>query len=127
MKNEDLTDYVFPKLVKCQFNHHGPGGDIINSDSLCLLPLNVLHGKFFLLLWFYLILLAIISFLHLLFMRCLAFCSKNFCRYLLEEATYEITKDMGDFIVLSQIEKSLDKEMFSELMVLLKKKRNKCV
>ena len=105
----------------------GQGGNIINSDSLCLLPLNVLHEKLFLLLWFYLILLAIISFLHLLFMRCLAFCSKNLCRYLLEEATYEITKDMGDFIVLSQIEKNLDKEMFSELMVLLKKKRNKCV
>ena len=45
--NEDMTDYIFPKIAKCQFNYHGPGGYIINADSLCLLPLNVLHEKAF--------------------------------------------------------------------------------
>ena len=48
---------------------------------------------------------------------------KDFRRYLLEGATYE--ENMGDFIVLSQIEKNLDTEMCWELLILLKKKRNK--
>ena len=125
--NEDMTDYIFPKIAKCQFNYHGPGGEIINADSLCLLPLNILHEKLFLLLWFYLILIAIISFIHLLVMRCLALCCKRFRRYLLDGATYENTENMADFIVLSQIEKNVDAEMFWELLILLKNKRNKNV
>ena len=125
--NEDMTDYIFPKIAKYQFNYHGPGGYIINADSLCLLPLNVLHEKLFLLLWFYLILIAIISFLHLLIMRCLAFCSKRFCRYLREGVTNKNTEIMVDFIILSQIEKNLDTEVFWELLIMLKKKRNKNV
>ena len=34
---------------------------------------------------------------------------------------------MVDFIVLSQIEKNLDTEVFWELLIMLKKKRNKNV
>ena len=34
---------------------------------------------------------------------------------------------MVDFIILSQIEKNLDTEVFWELLIMLKKKRNKNV
>ena len=44
-----------------------------------------------------------------------------------QKTTYKNTENMGDFIVLSQIEKNLDTEMFGELLILLKKKRNKNV
>ena len=43
--------------------------------------------------------------------------------FVLEGATDENTENMGDFIVLSQIEKNLDTDIFWELLILLKKEK----
>ena len=78
-------DEVFPKMAKCQFNRHGPGGGIQvgiqlqataidnhqafvspccvsqNHDALCLLPLNIVNEKIYLCMWVWLIFLAAAS------------------------------------------------------------------
>lgn len=56
---------IFPKMAKCTFQRFGPSGSLQRYDNLCILPLNILNEKGYLILWFWLILLGIVSFLQL--------------------------------------------------------------
>ncbi|XP_011498557.1 PREDICTED: innexin inx2-like [Ceratosolen solmsi marchali] len=49
---------LFPKLTKCTIHTFGPGGSSQTHDALCVLPLNVVNEKIFVLLWFWLVFLA---------------------------------------------------------------------
>ena len=60
-------DEVFPKMTKCQFNKHGMGGGIQNHDGLCLLPLNIVNEKIYLVVWIWLIILAVASALAVIY------------------------------------------------------------
>jgi hypothetical protein len=128
---ENFTDTVFPKVAKCQFNRHGPGGDINNHDALCLLPLNILNEKLFLLLWVWLIFLFICSIMLLLY-RALCLCSRNFRKFMMKgTCNPKIVEcfckyaSFGDYIVICQISKSVDHETFSEFMIKYKNVYNK--
>ena len=47
-------------FCRCHMHLFGPSGTMQNLDGLCVLPLNILHDKVYLILWFwYLILLAV--------------------------------------------------------------------
>lgn len=52
---------VFPRMTKCTFKKFGPSGTIESRDSFCVLALNILNEKIYIFLWFWLIILAIIS------------------------------------------------------------------
>jgi len=52
---------VFPRVTKCTFHKFGPSGTIQTHDALCILALNILNEKIYIFLWFWFILLAIIS------------------------------------------------------------------
>ena len=78
---------VFPKVTKCSFQNFGVSGSIqewvkINHqrsdifklvsklsrfDGLCVLPINMINDKIYILLWFWLFILAIISGLHFIY------------------------------------------------------------
>ena len=49
---DDPFHLVFPKMTKCNLEMYGPSGTIVNYDGLCVLPVNILNEKIFLLLWF---------------------------------------------------------------------------
>jgi hypothetical protein len=51
MYRTDPLAVVFPTVTKCTFAMVGPSGNIINFDSLCVLPINVYNEKFYPLLW----------------------------------------------------------------------------
>ena len=63
----DPMDAVFPKVTKCTFHTYGPSGTINRHDSLCILALNIINEKIFVFLWFWFVLLAIISALALVY------------------------------------------------------------
>ena len=44
---------VFPKVTKCSFHKYGPSGTIEIRDGLCVLPLNIINEKIYILLWFW--------------------------------------------------------------------------
>ncbi|CAG0900083.1 unnamed protein product, partial [Darwinula stevensoni] len=52
---------TFPLLGKCDFHRYGPSGTIQNLDALCVLPANVINEKIFVALWFWFIILAVIT------------------------------------------------------------------
>uniref|UniRef100_A0A2P2HW92 Innexin n=1 Tax=Hirondellea gigas TaxID=1518452 RepID=A0A2P2HW92_9CRUS len=54
----DPMIFVFPRMTKCLFHKFGPSGNIVRHDAFCLLPLNILNEKIFILQWFWFIILA---------------------------------------------------------------------
>jgi hypothetical protein len=52
---------VFPRVTKCTFHKFGPSGTIQAHDALCILALNILNEKIYIFLWFWFIILAILS------------------------------------------------------------------
>ena len=64
MEQEDRTDpmsRVFPKVTKCTFHKFGPSGTVQGFDGLCVLPLNIINEKIYVFLWFWFVILAIIT------------------------------------------------------------------
>lgn len=52
---------VFPRVTKCTFHKFGPSGTIQEHDALCILALNILNEKIYIVLWFWFIILTIMS------------------------------------------------------------------
>ena len=67
---EDRLDpliYVFPRMTKCTFHKFGTSGEVEKHDALCLLPLNIVNEKVYIFLWFWFILLSVLSILVILY------------------------------------------------------------
>jgi len=119
----DPMNDVFPKVAKCQFNRHGPGGDINNHDALCLLPLNIVNEKIYLIMWIWLIFVAFWSALAVLY-RFLCMCSTSFRTFILSRTSgkwsYAASAckggQYGDWFMLRQLSKNVDEEVFSHFL-----------
>lgn len=61
---------IFPKVAKCTWHKFGPSGTIQTEDSMCVLPLNIVNEKTYIVLWLVYIITAsitgIVLALHLL-------------------------------------------------------------
>jgi len=57
----DPVHMDFPKMTKCDFYTHSSAGQIDKSDAMCLLPLNILNEKVFLVIWCWFIFLITVS------------------------------------------------------------------
>lgn len=49
----DILDTIFPKMTKCDFYKYGQSGSIQRHDALCVMALNVVHEKIYVILWFW--------------------------------------------------------------------------
>ena len=63
----DPMIYVFPRMTKCTFHKFGTSGNIEKHDALCILPLNIVNEKIYIFIWFWLLLLGVLSFLVLVY------------------------------------------------------------
>lgn len=64
MNQENRSDpmlEVFPRITKCTFHKYGASGSIQKHDALCVLALNILNEKIYIFLWFWFIILALLS------------------------------------------------------------------
>lgn len=52
---------VFPRITKCTFHKYGASGSIQKHDALCVLALNIINEKIYILLWFWFIFVAVLS------------------------------------------------------------------
>jgi len=67
---EDRTDpmsRVFPRVSKCTFKKFGPSGTLQTHDTLCVLPINIINEKIYVFLWFWLLILLVITLFSLLY------------------------------------------------------------
>ena len=67
LERDDPMSKVFPKVTKCTFHKYGPSGTIELRDGICVLPLNVINEKIFIFVWFWILILAAITGLYLIF------------------------------------------------------------
>ncbi|XP_037092295.1 innexin inx2-like [Pollicipes pollicipes] len=60
---EEVSPFTstFPKLTKCEMRPYGTSGSRQTIDALCVLALNVLNEKVYLVLWFWLIILSVLT------------------------------------------------------------------
>uniref|UniRef100_T1JN41 Innexin n=1 Tax=Strigamia maritima TaxID=126957 RepID=T1JN41_STRMM len=76
MDDNDRTDpmiQVFPRVTKCIFHKYGPSGTVQRHDSLCVLPLNIVNEKIYLIMWFWFVVLAIVTSIWLIWLVVLMF------------------------------------------------------
>ena len=62
----DPMAVVFPTVTKCTFRKFGASGTITNEDALCLLPINIVNQKLYVFLWFWLVILCVMTATNLL-------------------------------------------------------------
>lgn len=57
----DPMAQVFPRVTKCSFFKYGPSGTVQTHDAICVLPVNIVNEKLYIFLWFWLVILAVLS------------------------------------------------------------------
>ena len=60
-RRDDPFNLIFPKMTKCFMETYGPSGTIQRYDSLCVLTINVFNEKLYLMLWFVMVVLAVVA------------------------------------------------------------------
>lgn len=53
--------FFFFKVTKCIFHKYGPSGSIQKHDALCVMALNIVNEKIYTVLWFWFVVLAVIT------------------------------------------------------------------
>merc|ERR1719402_1593737 len=67
---------LFPKTTKCEFHKYGSSGTVERVDGLCVLPLNIINEKIYVFLWFWFIIVSIITGIQVVF-RAVLLCSSS--------------------------------------------------
>ncbi|XP_014477993.1 PREDICTED: innexin inx2-like [Dinoponera quadriceps] len=121
----DPMSKVFPKVTKCTFHKYGPSGSVQKFDGLCVLPLNIVNEKIYVFLWFWFIILAILSALSLAYRLAVILSPK--LRYVLLRARSRLSPQeqvkiisdkcqIGDWFVLYQLGKNMDPLVYKQLI-----------
>lgn len=61
LSDEPILDVVFPKMSKCTFHKFGPSGTMQKHDVICVLPLNIVNEKTYVILWWWYWVLGVVS------------------------------------------------------------------
>ena len=61
-------------MTKCTFHKFGPSGTVEKFDGLCVLPLNIINEKIYVFLWFWFIILTVITGMQVIYRFVLVLC-----------------------------------------------------
>ena len=124
---------AFPRIASCNYHRFGTAGDQGNINALCILSLNIINDKVFLVLWWWFLLLVFLGVLRVLF-RCVQFNSAKLRFALLDLRMHRYFKhsentenvrsyvrkcSRGDWFVLYQLSKNLNRPFFMDFLVTL--------
>jgi len=123
---------VFPTVTKCSFPKFGPSGTVATVDGLCLLPLNTVNEKFFVVLWCWFILLAVWTTVFLAY-RTITILSRSVRLWLLHRSGRAIRKNRmgllavelgyGDWFILHTLSSKMPAWLFLDLVRSLARER----
>lgn len=122
---------IFPRVTKCTFHKYGPSGTIERHDAMCVLALNIINEKIYVALWFWFIILAVLTGLYFLYV--LAVISvPSMRKVLIERNAKHDFKDridpimkkanMGDWFVIFLLSKNMDSVLFKDFVTKLSEK-----
>ncbi|TRY75101.1 hypothetical protein TCAL_09359 [Tigriopus californicus] len=128
----DPMHIVFPKVTKCTFNKYGPSGTIEPKDGLCVLPLNIINEKMFIFIWFWLVIVAIVTGIFLLYRIAVLLgpqirvalitvkgsksTKRSDVEAILDPASLSFAEKLGDWLVLYFVCKNLDALAVNDLI-----------
>ncbi|CAG2167239.1 unnamed protein product [Oppiella nova] len=128
---DDTLISVFPRTIHCTFYKYGHSGDVQRNSVFCVLPLNSVNEKIYIIIWLWLLILVVISGITLIY-RCFTvivpkirvtimkykvdFDDPTHLKYVLD-----ISK-VGDWFLLYQLSRNITHEHFKELMTELSRK-----
>lgn len=125
---------IFPKVTMCTFKYFGSSGTVQNLELLCVLPLNIVNEKIFAFLWFWYVILAIVSAMAVLF-RIITICSSTVRVHIIMSQIrtgpkFQIKNvvkklNVGDWFVLHQLGKNIDPRVLKEIVLELNKSSEK--
>lgn len=117
---------IFPKVSKCTYQAFGPSGTIQSFDALCLLPLNVINQKLFIIVWVWYIIQLTLSVLNLIYWFIVSISEKIRIYILCKRALQTVSRKqmlhasckahLGHFFVLIQIAENTNPITFVELI-----------
>lgn len=129
----DPMTYIFPRMTKCTYFDFGSSGDVQRHDALCLLPLNIINEKIYIALWFWFIVLAILTLLVIIY-RIFAIVSENVrCKGLLSRCKLSSERDIrlicrhcdvGDWFLFYMVAENLDPLIMREIVASIATKIN---
>lgn len=124
-ERSDPMAKVFPKVTKCTFHKYGPSGTVQQFDGLCVLPLNIVNEKIMVFIWFWFIIVAVLSGLALAY-RLAVITVSSIRLYLLRARSRLAPRDqievinrkcqIGDWFVLYQLGKNMDPLIYKEFV-----------
>jgi hypothetical protein len=131
---EDRVDpmiYIFPRMTKCTFHKYGLSGEVERHDSICILPLNIVNEKIYIFLWFWFIILTILTSILIVYRMGIIMSSK--VRAVLFKFHYqqirgedidEMVKNysIGDWYLLYMIGINIDAGIFCQILKKLAEK-----
>lgn len=126
----DPMIFIFPRMTKCIFHKFGPSGNIERHDAFCLLPLNILNEKIFIMQWFWFIILAVFLGVLIIYRLMLIFSRSLRCRVLYQHnraVPYEVLQSftaktsIGDWWILYVLSKNIDPLIYRDIMSKLAK------
>lgn len=129
LKGEVYRDTIFPKMTKCKFYMFGPSGTLENKDILCLMTLNLINEKMYLMLWYwflFMFLLAIFILLRRAFFLFI-FAMRHFCPICMKASLARnispngfsiLTKKLtfSDWLLMERIKSNMDENLYTKLL-----------
>merc|ERR1711997_634912 len=97
-QREDPMSRVFPKVTKCTFHKFGPSGTVEKFDGLCVLPLNIINEKIYVFLWFWFVIVCIITGVQIIYR--LAVLVMPRLRVMLLKARAKLNKNPGHVMAI---------------------------
>jgi len=129
---------VFPKVAVCHYQRYGRAGGPESKSAICVLSLNIINDKVFALIWFWHAILVIVGILRLITrvvqlssssirfllikMQMHHYLSKN--KHAKHIQHYVVNCSIGDWFVLYQMSKNMNKRFFAEFLALISIKIN---
>ena len=116
---------VFPEVTKCTFMRFAASGSMQSIDVICVLPLNLLNQKIYVFLWFWCMILLVLTSICLIYrlailksVRLRTYLMRvrysNVRRTVLDNAVLRIGS--GDWFLLYLLGENVDPDVFRELM-----------
>ncbi|GFT46209.1 innexin shaking-B [Nephila pilipes] len=116
---------LFPRVTKCIFRKFGKTSTIEIKDFLCIMSLNAINEKIFVFLWFWFLLLAVLTIITLL-MDYFLMVSPVIRAYALQTRFYLVDHkaikklvrkgSFGDWLILDMIGQNIDHSVFRDLV-----------
>lgn len=117
---------TFPRVTQCSFKKFGASGTIETRESLCILPQNILNEKVFILMWFWFVLLATITAMHLVWRIVLMASPLARLKWIEQRGKLATTPKveqglrqlpLGDYFLLDIMSENLDAITFKDILL----------